>query len=420
MKKIFNTIVIALLATILFSCKKDEMPDVEVSTTGEVDFATLNVTYDPTPNVLYTSTGRSSKVIDTGEFIISVYSTSNNEKKGEWKYKDLPEVFTLQAGSYRLEVASHIPQDAAWDAPYYFAQENFEIKVDKVTPIGDVECVLSNVKVTVEYSDELLSMMGDDCKVNISVGKGTLDFTKNETRAGYFTVTSTSNRLYAYFIGSVDGYVDTTYREIENVKAGEWRILRYSLKQNTDENVESGTFSASVKVDVSCQLVEQNVQVSVDEDVIEDPEGNKTGDDDNPSEPPVTTQGPVISASAFDITQPQTITSDLIIQVDVTSEIPLAGLTVDIESTTLTASELEAVGLQTHLDLGNPGDLRDKLEGLGFPVAENIIGKNAISFDITPFGGLLSALGAGTHKFIMTATDQNDNKTEQTLTLITK
>ena len=413
MKKIFNTLFIATLAIIFLSCKDDEIKTTETATTGSLDLASLVVSYDPSAQVLRST--------DVGNFIISVYSTSNNEKKGEWIYRNLPEVFTLNAGSYRLEVASHNPQDAAWDAPYYFAKKDFKIEVNKVTPIGNVECVLSNVKVSVEFSNELLAVMGDDCKVNIGLGKGTLDFTKNETRAGYFTVTAESNRLFAYFSGTIDGYIDNTYREIENVKAGEWRIIRYSLKQNTDENVESGSFAASVKVDVSCYVVEQNVQISVNEDVIEDPEGNKPGnDDDKPDTPPIQENGPVISATTFDIDEPQVVTDDLIIQVNVTSEVPLAGVMVDIESTTLTAEELEAVGLQTHLDLGNPGDLRDKLEGLGFPVAENVVGQNAISFDITQFAGLLSALGEGTHKFIMTASDQNNVQTVKTLTLITQ
>jgi len=102
----------------------------------------------------------------------------------------------------------------------------------------------------------------------------------------------------------------------------------------------------------------------------------------------------------------------------VNSESPLAGFYVDIVSATLTPDELEAVGLSSHLDLAYPGDLRPQLEGLGFPVAENVLGQNKISFDITQFAGLLAALGSGTHQFVMTATDEAGNETIETLTLI--
>lgn len=418
MKKFFQLFIFATIALSLISCREDEPTN--TVTTGEIELSSLLVTYNPTANIVRST--------DVNTFIISIYEKNSNVMKAQWAYKDMPEIFTLEAGAYTLKVESHTPQDAAWEKPYYFAQKDFKIEVEKVTVIGEIECVLSNVKVTVEYSNELLAMMGNDCKVNVGLGKGSLDFTKNETRAGYFTINENAEtRLYAYFTGSVDGYVDTTYREIENIKAGEWRILRYSLKENNEANVESGSFIPKLSVDVTCYTVEQNVQVGVEEDVIEDPEGNNNngggdnngeGNGETPDTPPA--QGPQITATTFDITQPQILTDDLIIQVEVRSESPLAGFTVDIESTTLTAEELEGVGLSAHLDLGNPGDLRPQLEGLGFPVAENVVGQNEISFDITQFGGLLAALGQGTHSFVMTATDQDNNVTIQTLTLITQ
>lgn len=412
MKKIFQLFILAIIAINFLACREDE--PVNASTTGEIDLSSLTVSYNHNATIVRST--------DVNDFIISIYEKGGSTSLTQWSYKDMPEVFTLDAGIYTLQVASHIPEAAAWDLPYYFAQKDFEIEVEKVTAIGEVVCELSNVKVTVEFSSDLLAVMGNDCKVNVALGKGSLDFTKDEGRAGYFTINEENeNRLYAYFTGTVDGYVDTTYREIDNVKAGEWRILRYSLKQNTEPNIESGSFTPQLIIDVTCQTIEQNHQIDVKEDVIEDPEGNDGGNETpGPIDPPTPNQGPKITATAFDINEPQILTDDLVIKVEVTSESPLAGFTVDIESTTLTPEELEAVGLSAHLDLGNPGDLRPQLEGLGFPVAENVIGANEISFDITQFGGLLAALGSGTHSFVMTATDQANNVTIQTLTLITQ
>ncbi len=410
MKKILSSLIIATVIVTFASCKKENIDYPTNGNNGSVDLSTLIVSYDPTATIVR------SGGVDTQNFIISIHERTSHSLAGEWQYKDMPEVVSLPAGAYMIEAKSHEPEPAAWDAPYYYATRDFDVETDKVTPIGEMVCVLSNVKVSVEFSQELLAVMGNDCKVNVGLGTSSLDFTKNETRAGYFTVEETTNRIYSYFMGEIDGYVDTIYNEIENVKAGEWRILRYSLKTSNPDNHENGSFTPSVSVDVSCYVVEQNVKVPVNEDVIDDPE---------PITPPIVVpptpgNGPVISATAFDITQPQTVTSDLTIKVEVKSEKPLSGFTVDIESTTLTASELEGVGLATHLDLANPGELRPKLEGLGFPVAENVIGKTEISFDITPFGTMLSALGAGTHKFIMKATDDANNQTTQTLTLITE
>lgn len=411
MKKVLNSLIIAMIALAFASCKKENIDYPSNGKEGSVDLSSVIVNYNPTATIV-----RSGNV-DTQNFIISIYERTSNVLKGRWLYKEMPEVVSLPSGSYVINAKSHEPEPAAWDAPYYYADKNFDVEADKVTLIGELLCVLSNVKVSVEFSSDLIAVMGDECKVNIGLGTGSLDFTKDETRSGYFTVKETTNRIYAYFTGPIDGYVDTIYNEIENVKAGEWRILRYALKTPNPNNQESGSFAASLSIDFSCYVVEQNVEVPVNEDVIEDPEPSTP---DIPTPPTPITDGPEITATTFDITQPQLVTEDLTIQVNVTSDKPLAGFTVDIESTTLTASELESVGLTTHLDLANPGEFRNKLEGLGFPVAENVVGQTQISFDITPFGTMLSALGAGTHKFIMTATDNENNQTIQTLTLITE
>ncbi|MBP3671569.1 MAG: DUF4493 domain-containing protein [Bacteroidaceae bacterium] len=407
MKKILYSLLTIIAALVITSCEQEKL-QTETKTTGEVDFTTLIVRYDASAEIM--------RAVDVDNFIISVYESNGTSKLAEWSYGSMPEVFTLTAGSYLLKAESCVLQNAAWDTPYYFAQKEFKVEADKVTAIGEVVCELSNVKVTIEYSSDLLAVMGDDCKVNIALGRGSLDFGKNESRAGYFAVTEESNRMYAYFTGSVDGVVDTTYREIENVKAGEWRILKYSLKQNNTENVENGAFALSLSVDVSCSVVEQNNEIDVTEDVIDDPEG---GNNDNPKpDDPKPVSGPVITATTFDIKEPQIISDELVIVVEVNSESPLAGFYVDIVSATLTPDELEAVGLSSHLDLAYPGDLRPQLEGLGFPVAENVLGQNKISFDITQFAGLLAALGSGTHQFVMTATDEAGNETIETLTLI--
>ncbi len=407
MKKILYSLLTIIAALVITSCEQEKL-QTETKTTGEVDFTTLIVRYDASAEIM--------RAVDVDNFIISVYESNGTSKLAEWSYGSMPEVFTLTAGSYLLKAESCVLQNAAWDTPYYFAQKEFKVEADKVTAIGEVVCELSNVKVTIEYSSDLLAVMGDDCKVNIALGRGSLDFGKNESRAGYFAVTEESNRMYAYFTGSVDGVVDTTYREIENVKAGEWRILKYSLKQNNTENVENGAFALSLSVDVSCSVVEQNNEIDVTEDVIDDPEG---GNNDNPKpDDPQPVSGPVITATTFDIKEPQIISDELVIVVEVNSESPLAGFYVDIVSATLTPDELEAVGLSSHLDLAYPGDLRPQLEGLGFPVAENVLGQNKISFDITQFAGLLAALGSGTHQFVMTATDEAGNETIETLTLI--
>ncbi len=77
----------------------------------------------------------------------------------------------------------------------------------------------------------------------------------------------------------------------------------------------------------------------------------------------------------------------------------------DIDSPKLDEEELSGMGLSTHMDLVNPGNLVDGLGGLGLPY--NVGGKTDVKFDISQFVGLLGMLGEGEHHFIITVTDAN-------------
>lgn len=416
MKKILYSLFTIMASVALVACQNDKLP-IDNSLTGTVDLSTMNVTCDYDSEILRSS---------TDDFIITITEKSTNQKINSWSYSEMPEVCTLITGTYIIKAESCELQPSAWDKPYYVDQKEFKVEVDKVTAIGDLVCVLKNVKVTVEFSQDLLKIMGDDCNVKVELGKGKgdlgLNFTKSEQRAAYFAVEEESNILVATFQGTIDGYYDTTVSTFEDVKAGEWRILRYSLKSNNQENEENGSFNTQLSVDASCTTVEKDVQVDVNEDVIEDPDPEPKPDNggdepgDNPGDEPQPADGPVITALTFDIKEAQTVSDNLEIKINVSSELPLAGLVVDIDSEQLTPM-LPGVGLDSHLDLVNPGSMKEGLIGLGFPVEDEILGKTEVSFDITQFVPMLAAF-PGTHKFILTATDEAGNETTETLTLI--
>lgn len=418
MKKILYSFLIALIGLGVTSCSHEKMPG-ESNTTGQVDFRTLVVTYDESVDVLRST--------DVSNFMVKVFEASTNNKRGEWLYSELPDILTLTTGKYKLVVESCELQNAAWETPYYHAEQEFTIEVDKITAIGDVVCSMKNVKVSIEFDHNLLAIMGDDCKVHIALGKGELDFTANETRAGYFAITAETNSIYATFSGTVDGYFDTIYREIINVKAGEWRIIRFSIKDNGGDNTESGSFSPSLTIDISCTVVNHGVQIEIDdEEVIEDPEPSVNPDEPTPDEPGTGDEpdepavGPVITADGFDIDEPQTVVENMTVVVHINSESPIAEFTVDIDSPKLTDEILTGVGLSSHLDMASPGALKDALKGLGLPVEEEVLGQTYVKFDITSFCPLLGIYGAATHNFIMNVTDEAGNTTTKTLTLITE
>ena len=110
------------------------------------------------------------------------------------------------------------------------------------------------------------------------------------------------------------------------------------------------------------------------------------------------------------------------ILIGVTSQTGFTGFTVDIISeNVLPASELESVGLASHLDLINPGEFQSKLEGYGFPTGAAVSGQKTLSFDISGFMDLLSLLNKeGNCDFRLTVTDASGTNTKTIRLYVTK
>ncbi len=102
----------------------------------------------------------------------------------------------------------------------------------------------------------------------------------------------------------------------------------------------------------------------------------------------------------------------------VDSEAGISVFTIDINSTALTDEVLQSVGLAAHLDLVNPGQYKQGLISLGFPVEVGGM-KDVPEFDISSLVPLLNIYGAGDHKFVLTVGDANGT-TVRTLHFVTK
>ena len=99
------------------------------------------------------------------------------------------------------------------------------------------------------------------------------------------------------------------------------------------------------------------------------------------------------------------------VEANIVSTTGLTSLKVKIESTLITAVELEGMGLAAEMDVLNPKDdaMTEALEGLGFLPLDNLTN---LSLPITKFMATLAALGAGEHTFTITATDASGSNTK--------
>lgn len=428
---IFYTITAACaLALSLGSCDDNWTPKLDKE--GTLRLSSLGVTV---------SEESRATDIDTSSFLVEILQGSGTTQEvvaGPYKYSEMPEVVTLAVGDYTLSVKSHEQEKAAWDAPYYEGTQAFSITENKVSNAGTVTCYFANVKVTIRYTEELYEVMGDDCTVTVVANDdGNLTFTKSEVRSGYFEVVTNSNTLVATFNGTVDGSSRSCSQTYADVTAGQHYQITYSLKNgngdlpNPDPSTEPGGTvgtGTGVSIDVIAETdVTDTIEVSQDietggEVVIpvtrpkEDPEEGNDDPNDDPTPDPGTTEYFTVTGT-FDVDETIEVanpeTREFIVYI--TSENPLTHLHVTIDSQTLTSDILTGVGLTSEFDLAYPGQYEAGLQGLGLPTGEDVIGATYVKFDITQFIPLLNIYGAANHNFILDMEDDQNN--EDTLTL---
>ncbi|MGL5730494.1 MAG: DUF4493 domain-containing protein, partial [Bacteroidales bacterium] len=255
------------------------------------------------------------------------------------------------------------------------------------------------------------------------VGEGQLVYQKEESRAGHFyALNDNQNLLQSTLVGTIDGEVINLSKVFPDVKAGEHRIIKYTIKNVGEEKPEEGSGSISISIDMSCTVVDKDEVIKPGEDVIPDEKPDPDPDPTPDPDPDPSEDMPTVTGQGFDISKPINIpeSGQMSVVVDIAAPKGIANLFVEIDSETLTEDILVGVGLTKTFDLAYPGALQEGLAGLGFPTGDQVIGNTALVFDISQFIPLLGIYGAGTHNFKITVVDQaaSPNTKRQTLTLI--
>lgn len=268
MKKIINIMFIAVLSAIsLASCDKGLENIVESE--GKLSFKGFEATVQNGEDVIESR----ATSININSFKVVVVNKTTGAEAGNWTYNVLPEIVALPVGSYTVKVYNSELQDAAWDSPYFYGSQDFIIKENDVTIVDPIVCKLTNLKVSIKYSDELKAAIGtgDDVKVNVAVGENSsLDYAYSETRAGYFRCDAENKSLVATFSGTVEGFYISEYKVISDVAAGQHRIITFSLKSAPDimgdEYGAVGTTGLTLNASVT--TVDMTSNVPAEEEII--------------------------------------------------------------------------------------------------------------------------------------------------------
>lgn len=370
-------------------------------------------------------TGRA--VVDVSNFIVEICQEGKEKPVRTFAFSKMPSVVDLAPGEYYIDVRSHNIEKAEWDNPYFAGRsEKFQIIADDVTEVDPIKCVFSSLKVSVVFGPKLMSKISSDVSVTVVANdEGRLVYTPGDKREGYFATIDGSTTLVAIFSGTVSGHKEEFSRTYTDVAAGQHRTITFEVGNDVpqpDAPTGSVDQSQGISVDVSYVDVDlMNADVTGgNEEVIPNPgeqpgklpelpdEGDDPNTPDNPDDP--TPSGPQFGFEGSTLENGKTYFTD-----DFNPSKPaklvivcpdgIAKADVTINSTFLTAEELEGVGLRDKFDLCNDSDLFEALSGLGFPVGDDIKNQTTATIEITSFMDLLAVGGTSTSEFTFVVTD---------------
>lgn len=401
MKKLFFTLTILLSGIMIFSSCHSEKMNLSVTGTGQVKLSSMQMTYNTEPLI---TVSRATE--DLNNYVVGIYKSADNSLVQEWKYSEMPEIFTLDAGDYKLVAHSQDVEGAQFDAPYCYGESSvFTIVKDKIVDAGTVSCTLKNVKVTIKYSDDLKPLLSEDTQVTVTLGDESLAYTADETRSGYFHCKATDNVVGVRFECKVDGESEpTTITTSYTVAEGTELIVNYDLVSASYVDPGTGGIVPAMKLKISDEVLTAELQGSVL------PEDDEILDFGKPS----------IEGVGFDIKQPITVNPGTL-QVNLMAPEGMQHVYVEITSDNegFLSAASAVFGGATSFDLAEPAteEIKNALINLNFPVGENIINnKGIVLFDISPFVGLLfESTFAGKHSFKIKVVDSYDDTAEEEL-----
>ena len=432
MKTRIYSLLVALMTVVAFTACDDWAPanqSTYPANTGGVSSSNMKVSV----NQSETSVSRAG--VDTSGFLVTVTDketgavVSYDGKECSWTYGQMPSIFTLPVGQYTVNVRSHVPEEAAWDTPYYIGSSDFEVKNNQVTYIGTVTCRFASIKVEVKFSEDILST-DPSSTVEVNAGTGTLTWSTTETRYGYFVPTNDDNKtIGATFRGKVNDKEIVVSKTVDNAAIGSYYIFTFSLEKGDPFFPgETGTVTTPEEnngIVIDLEVIEEDVEqvVTPDPDIIdkddtEHPDYEEWPDENtdpvDPDKPDKPNTGDE-NESGVDMKVSDGINKDEINDVkdgqdyviNFNTETPITGMSVTIDSPYLTKEFMTGIYMDTELDLANPGELEEALVGFGLPVGDEVKGQTSLSVNLSQLIPMLNLYGttegkSGVHKFILT------------------
>ena len=406
----------AILAMVLCSCNKDNPTYVGNDPEGKENMgylalgglnASVMVETENTDSSENVADALATRAVDINNFNV-VVSDATGAKVAEYLYSQLPaEPIELYAGTYTVSLSSgEMTSGAEFEQPIYAAEKEVIITRKQTTTVSDIVCKLSNIKVTVAYSADILEQLDTDYStMSVALGESALSYVIDETRAGYFKAVEAENTLDLTFTcrykGSEKDIIMTN--KIEKVKAAQWRKINVVIQHAADGTATIGivcdtwTYDEEITFDTSASLMEE---VLVDD-----------------------TDLPEIIWEGHNLEETFELTDDMFdadgnfissINIDITSKSAIQSIVVKASSDNadFTAAYSDILPLESDICAGEVSNAILKM--MGYPTDAK--GATTTRIKFASQAEMLKSY-EGTHSFEITVTDANGGKSVATLSI---
>lgn len=406
----------AILAMVLCSCNKDNPNYTTNDPEGKENMgylalgglnASVMVETENTDSSENVADALATRAVEIDTFKV-VVSDATGAKVAEYLYSELPEEpIALYAGTYTVSLSSgEMTSGAEFEQPIYAAEKEVIITRKQTTTVSDIVCKLSNIKVTVAYSADILEQLDTDYStMSVALGESALTYVIDEARAGYFKAVEAENTLDLTFTcrykGSEKDIIMTN--KIEHVKAAQWRKINVVIQHAADGTATIGivcdtwTYDEEITFDTSASLMEE---VLVDD-----------------------TDLPEIIWEGHNLEETFELTDDMFdadgnfissINIDITSKSAIQSIVVKASSDNadFTTAYSEIMPLEADICSGEVSNAILKM--MGYPTDAK--GATSTRIKFASQADMLKSY-EGTHSFEITVTDANGGKSVATLSI---
>lgn len=166
---------------------------------------------------------------------------------------------TLPVGKYIVAVSSNHTGEAGWETPLYRGEEEVEVKQGEIIS-AQVVCKITNTKVSVLYSENMKNYFSH-YGTTVSNSSGSLTFTRDEYRSGYFTPEELTVSLK---LVNRDGNEFVIRKIYPDVKPQYHYKFKFDLA-NEGEDKEAGA-DFGIEIDsTNCEEIQYNIFIKEEE-----------------------------------------------------------------------------------------------------------------------------------------------------------